>query len=312
MIAFGPVPSRRLGRSLGINNIPAKICSYGCVYCQLGKTIVKSARRKAYYSPDEIYKEVEEKVKEAEEKGVDIDYLTFVPDGEPTLDVKLGKEAEMLGNLGIKLAIITNSSLIWRDDVRSELMNFDYVSMKLDAISEELWKKVDRPHKSLSHEKILEGMLEFAKEFGRKLVTETMLVDAVDYSDEIPRIRDFLGELRPDIAYIGVPTRPPAEEWAKVPDESIVNRAFQEFSKSVNAEYLIGYEGNEFSGTGDPEEDILAITSVHPMREDAVDEFLKKHGKEWKMVEKMVSEGKLIVLEYNEKKYIMRKISSRY
>ncbi len=312
MIAFGPVPSRRLGRSLGINNIPAKICSYGCVYCQLGKTIVKSARRKAYYSPDEIYKEVEEKVKEAEEKGVDIDYLTFVPDGEPTLDMGLGKEAEMLGNLGIKLAIITNSSLIWRDDVRSELMNFDYVSMKLDAISEELWKKVDRPHKSLSHEKILEGMLEFAKEFGRKLVTETMLVDAVDYGDEIPRIRDFLGELRPDIAYIGVPTRPPAVEWAKVPDESIVNRAFQEFSKSVNAEYLIGYEGNEFSGTGDPEEDILAITSVHPMREDAVDEFLKKHGKEWKMVEKMVSEGKLIVLEYNEKKYIMRKISSRY
>lgn len=311
MIAFGPVPSRRLGRSMGINNIPAKICSYGCVYCQLGKTILKSALRKAYYSPDDIYADVEKKVGDAREKEVEIDYLTFVPDGEPTLDINLGKEAEMLKKLGIKLAIITNSSLIWKEDVRSELMNFDYVSMKLDAVSKEIWEKIDRPHKSLSHEKILEGMLRFGDEFDGKLVTETMLVEGMNYGNEFEKIANFLGELKPDAAYIGVPIRPPAERWVKIPDESTINRAFQEFSRAVRTEYLIGYEGNEFSGTGDPEEELLAITSVHPMREDAIDEFLRKHNESWEMIEKMVGEGKLVILEYNRKKYVMRKIASR-
>ncbi len=312
MHVFGPVPSRRLRRSLGINNIPAKICSYGCVYCQLGRTIVKSATRKSYYKPEEIYRDVVEKVKEAEENGIEIDYLTFVPDGEPTLDLNLGKEAEMLGDIGIRIAIITNSSLIWMEDVRSDLLNFDYVSMKLDAVSESLWKTIDRPHESLIHERILNGMMEFRDEFKGRLVTETMLVDGIDYGDEFIRIRDFLRELRPDIAYIGVPTRPPAEEWAKAPDESRINEAFQEFSRVVSTEYLIGYEGNEFSGTGEPEEDILSITSVHPMREDAVEEFLKRHGRDWSMIETMVSEGKLIILDYNGKRYVMRRIASRY
>ncbi len=312
MHVFGPVPSRRLGHSLGINNIPAKICSYGCVYCQLGRTIVKSTTRKSYYSPDEIYRDVAEKVNEAEENGIEIDYLTFVPDGEPTLDSNLGEEAEMLRDIGMKIAIITNSSLIWMEDVRSELLNFDYVSMKLDAVSESLWRTIDRPHESLVHERILNGMMEFRDGFEGRMVTETMLVDGIDYGDELIRIRDFLGELRPDIAYIGVPTRPPAEEWSKALDESTINEAFQEFSKVVSTEYLIGYEGNEFSGTGNPEEDILSITSVHPMREDAVEEFLKRHGRDWSMIETMVSEGKLIILDYNGKRYVMRRIASRY
>ena len=312
MHVFGPVPSRRLGHSLGINNIPAKICSYGCVYCQLGRTIVKSTTRKSYYSPDEIYRDVAEKVNEAEENGIEIDYLTFVPDGEPTLDSNLGEEAEMLRDIGMKIAIITYSSLIWMEDVRSELLNFDYVSMKLDAVSESLWRTIDRPHESLVHERILNGMMEFRDGFEGRMVTETMLVDGIDYGDELIRIRDFLGELRPDIAYIGVPTRPPAEEWSKALDESTINEAFQEFSKVVSTEYLIGYEGNEFSGTGNPEEDILSITSVHPMREDAVEEFLKRHGRDWSMIETMVSEGKLIILDYNGKRYVMRRIASRY
>jgi wyosine [tRNA(Phe)-imidazoG37] synthetase (radical SAM superfamily) len=311
MHTFGPVPSRRLGRSLGINNIPAKICSYGCVYCQLGKTIVKRADRREYYNPEEILRDVEERVESAEKEGIKIDYLTFVPDGEPTLDMNLGEEAKILREIGIPLAIISNSSLIWREDVRNDLMNFDYVSLKLDAISEELWKKIDRPHESLEHEKILEGMLEFRKEFRGMLVTETMLVDAVDYDSEIPRIRDFLKELKPDIAHISVPTRPPAEDWVRVPDEAVVNMAFHEFSKVVRAEYLIGYEGNEFASTGNPEDDILAITSVHPMREEAVNELLKKHGRDWKMIDRMVAEGKLIVLDYDGRRYVMRRIASR-
>ncbi len=313
MIAFGPVPSRRLGRSLGINNIPAKICSYGCVYCQLGRTIVKSAERRAYYDPNEIYEDVRAKVEKAKEEGVEIDYLTFVPDGEPTLDINLGKEREMLTSLGIKTAIITNSSLLWMEDVRSELENFDYISVKLDAVSDELWKEIDRPEEGLSHSRILEGMLELRKKFSGKMVTETMLVDGMDYSEEAVRIAEFLGKLRPDAAYIAVPIRPPAEEWARVPSEHTINAVFQRFHAVLGdrVEYLIGYEGNSFAQTGNPEEDILAITSVHPMRDDAVDEFLRKAGADPSLIERMISEKKLISLQYEGHTYIMRKIASR-
>ena len=117
MITFGPVPSRRLGRSLGINNIPPKICTYSCVYCQLGRTIKMQADRRAFYEPEKVFQDVKNKVEKAKGKGETIDYLTFVPDGEPTLDINLGREIELLRPLGIKVAVISNSSLIWREDV---------------------------------------------------------------------------------------------------------------------------------------------------------------------------------------------------
>ena len=110
MIAFGPVPSRRLGRSLGINHIPPKVCTYACVYCQLGRTIKMQVERGTFYEPEDILKDVRDKVEKSREVGEAIDYLSFVPDGEPTLDVNLGREIELLKPLGIKIAVITNGS----------------------------------------------------------------------------------------------------------------------------------------------------------------------------------------------------------
>ncbi|ASJ01155.1 radical SAM protein [Thermococcus gorgonarius] len=314
MIAFGPVPSRRLGRSLGVNNIPDKVCSFACVYCQIGRTLRMKLERRPFYEPELIFEEVRKKVEEAEERGERTDYITFVPDGEPTLDANLGKEAELLKTLGIPLAILTNSSLIWREDVREDLLKFDFVSLKVDAVSENLWRRVDRPHKSLSLERILEGMLEFRKAFRGKVVTETMLIDGVDYGDEFERIADFLAELKPNVAYIAIPTRPPAEEWVRPAKEEVINRAFQVFAEKLGedrVEYLIGYEGNTFAFTGNVEEDLLSITAVHPMREDAVRELLKKASADWGVVERLLREGKLIELEYNGKRFYMRRLKSR-
>ncbi|ASJ03451.1 radical SAM protein [Thermococcus profundus] len=314
MIAFGPVPSRRLGRSLGVNNIPDKVCSFACVYCQIGKTLRMELERRPFYEPELIFREVKEKVEEALARNERIDYITFVPDGEPTLDINLGKEIDLLRELGIKLAALTNASLIWREDVREDLLKLDFVSLKVDAVSEPLWRKVDRPHKSLSLEEILDGMLEFRKKFKGKVVTETMLVDGVDYGDEFKKIAEFLKELKPDKAYIAIPTRPPAELWVKPAKERVINRAYQVFSEILGeerVEYLIGYEGNAFAFTGNVEEDLLSITSVHPMREDAVREFLKKAKADWSVVEKLLNEGKLIELEYNGKRFYMRKLKSR-
>ena len=132
-LSFGPVPSRRLGRSLGINNIPAKVCSYACVYCQLGKTLHNQIKRTPFYAVDDLVLSAKMRIEATKEKNETIDYLAFVPDGEPTLDIHLGDEIEALHNFGIKIAVISNASLIWREDVREDLCKADWVSLKVDA-----------------------------------------------------------------------------------------------------------------------------------------------------------------------------------
>ena len=314
MKAYGPVPSRRLGKSLGINNIPPKVCTYSCVYCQLGTTIKMQVTREEFYRIGDLLKDVKRKVKEAERNKETIDYLSFVPDGEPTLDVNLGGEIKSLKTLGIKIAVITNASLIWREDVINDLLKADWVSLKVDAISEKIWHKIDRPHKSLKLEEILKGILEFAHIFEGELATETMLIRGINDNDkEIRKIADFLSELKPDKAYISIPTRPPAREEIMPASEEKINMAYQIFSNKLSkklskVEYLIGYEGNAFAFTGNPEDDLLGITSVHPMRAEAVKEFLSKTRSDWNIIERLIEENKLIEMEYLGKKFYMRKL----
>jgi wyosine [tRNA(Phe)-imidazoG37] synthetase (radical SAM superfamily) len=311
VIAFGPVPSRRLGRSVGVNNIPPKVCTYACVYCQLGRTLKMQVERRAFYEPDEIAQAVREKVDKAQEAGEAIDYLTFVPDGEPTLDVNLGREIDLLRPLGVKIAVITNSSLIGCQDVRQDLMKADWVSLKMDAVAEEeAWRQIDRPHGKLRLALILEGALEFAQSYEGTLVTETMLVQGVnDGEDQVRELTDFLARLRPDVAYLSIPTRPPAEPWVRPPGEGALNRAYQDLDGRLDrVEYLIGYEGNAFAFTGDVEEDLLSITAVHPMREDAVGEFLKRADANWPLVRELVGQGKLVEMSHEGHTFYMRKL----
>jgi len=314
-VAFGPVPSRRLGRSLGINNIPPKFCSYSCVYCQVGKTINMTRARRSFYKAEDIFEQVKKKVNETIPRKEPIDYLTFVADGEPTLDINLGNEISLLKQLGIPIAVITNSSLIWQDDTKEDLLEADFVSFKVDTVNEKLWKRINRPHKDLKLNTILEGISDFADEFSGTIVSETMLIDGINYGDEFEKIAEFLKCLkRLDKAYIAIPTRPPTERWITPAKEETVNAAFQVFAEKLGAkklEYLIGYEGNAFSFTGRVEEDLLSITSVHPMREEAVKEFLKKTNASWSIIEKLLLEDKLVELEYSGKIYYMRKLPSR-
>jgi len=313
MIAFGPVPSRRLGQSMGINNIPPKICTYSCVYCQIGRTLNMQVERMEFYKPDEIFQAVEKKVKEAVEKREAVDYLTFVPDGEPTLDINIGREIELLKNLGLKIAVITNSSLIWDEKVRSDCYKTDWISVKIDALTRDIWREIDRPHGSLKLEKILDGLSEFARRFKGEMTTETMLIQGInDNIEQIEKISDFIAGLKPVRSYIAIPTRPPAEKWVKPPAENVINMAVQIFKeKEIPTEYLIGYEGNAFAFTGNVEEDLLSITSVHPMREDQVREFLDKAEKDWTVIQKLISQDKLIESEYKNKKFYTRKLHWR-
>jgi wyosine [tRNA(Phe)-imidazoG37] synthetase (radical SAM superfamily) len=267
------------------------------------------AERKTFYQPEEISQRVKEKVRQAEEKGEPVDFLSFVPDGEPTLDINLGKEIELVKSLGIRTAVLTNASLLWHEDVRQDLTKADWVSLKVDTVSEGTWNRINRPHKLLDFETILEGMLEFADTYEGTLAIESMLVQGInDNAGEIERLVDFAAELNPDIAYLAIPTRPPAVKTVTAASEQFVNMAYQIFSNRLSrVECLTGYEGNAFAFTGNARDDLLSITSVHPMREDAVGEFLTRAGAGLDVIEDLLGSRNLVQLEHQGKKFYIRK-----
>lgn len=310
MKTFGPVPSRRLGRSVGINNIPPKSCTYSCVYCQLGRTKKMTAERQDFYPPEDIQKSVEERINSADRRGEPIDYLTFVPDGEPTLDIYLGKVMESIRPLGKKIAVITNSSLIGNESVRDNLKKADWVSVKIDSTDEDIWRRINRPNRSLSLKTILDGIQAFDQKFRGQLVTETLLVrDLNDSEESVHHVADFIKTLSPEMSYLSIPVRPPAEPWVQPPTEEALIRAYHIFSSELkNVEYLIGYEGNAFAFTGDVEQDLLNITAVHPMREDAVNAFLEKAGSDWSPVDQLIEQGKMVRKAFQNNTFYARKI----
>ncbi len=312
MMTFGPIPSRRLGRSLGINNIPPKICSYACVYCQLGRTPHMSIKRQHFYRPEILADRVRIRVEEVRAAGETIDYLCFVPDGEPTLDLNLGHEIELLRPLGVDIGVITNASLIWREDVRADLMGADWVSLKIDAVSEAVWRRVDRPHGKLELASILEGILIFAESFRGRLVTETMLVEGLNDGElALGDLARFLERLQPEIAYLSVPTRPPAEPGVKAPDEAGITRAWSILSNRLRTvECLTGSEGDAFFSTGRIEEDLLSITSVHPMRLESVRVLLTQSGADWSVVQDLVDQGHLVQTEFGGETFFVRRLAS--
>jgi wyosine [tRNA(Phe)-imidazoG37] synthetase (radical SAM superfamily) len=274
-----------------------------------------TCERRTFYKPEDVVTVVKRKIDKASLINETVDYLTFVPDGEPTLDINLGKEIVLLKNTGLRVAVLTNASLIWRRDVREDLQKANVVSLKVDAVNQNIWRKINRPHRDLKLDIILEGMTEFAKEFQGTIITETMLIGNVNYGDGLDKIVEFLGNLEKlNRAYIAVPTRPPTENWVTPPKEDTIIAAFQVLSEKLGVdrvEYLIGYEGDAFAFTGRVEEDLLGITAVHPMREAAIMEFLKKAHVDWEVVERLLKEGKLVALEYEGNRYYVRKLKQK-
>ena len=310
--AYGPVPSRRLGKSLGINNIPAKVCSYACIYCQVGKTSRLSIDCDSFYDPSAIVEAVKRRIDAAQSAAERIDFLTFVPDGEPTLDRHLIDALALLKSAGVPLGIITNGSLAWRDEVRAALSMADWVSLKIDAVDESVWRRINRPHKILRLGMVLDGVLRFARAFTGCLVTETMLVKGVNDRPEILEATSaFLAEVHPRTAYLSVPSRPPAEKWVRAPDEETLNRAYHQFTEhALPVEYLIGYEGNAFAFTGDVEKDLLGITAVQPMRREAVEILLSRAGASWEVVDRLVAGGALVEAQHAGHRFYLRKLSA--
>jgi wyosine [tRNA(Phe)-imidazoG37] synthetase (radical SAM superfamily) len=296
-----------------VNNIPPKQCSYSCAYCQVGRTRHLLAERRSFYEPQDILAETQTRLNFLRAAGEKVEYLSFVPDGEPTLDSGLGRSIELLRTLEVPVAVISNASLIDSGEVRRELGWADWVSLKLDAASELPWRRVNRPHRSLRLPALLEGMLAFAAEFKGRLVTETMLVAGVnDSPEQLSETADFLRRVRPAVAYLSVPIRPPAESWVKMPKPDGVLQAYQLFSgQGLAVELLTGSEGDVFSGSGLAEEDLKAITAVHPMRRQAVEALLSKSGAGWSVVRTLLDQGQLVETQYQGETFYVRRFPRR-
>jgi wyosine [tRNA(Phe)-imidazoG37] synthetase (radical SAM superfamily) len=308
MISFGPVPSRRLGKSLGINNIPSKkVCSYSCIYCQVGVTKEFSIAREQFYEPEIIFNVVQkhlEKLKEADKP----DYLTFVSNGEPTIDINLGKSIKRLKELHIPIAVITNGSLLTNKKVRDDLHLADWISVKIEANDKTIWKAVNRPSEWIDFEKHNKGFLQFSSEYKGKLITETMLVQGVNDSPAIlKQTARLISQINPYIAYISVPTRPPTLSRVKAPDELVINEAYQVFSeKELKVELLLGFEGTNAGFTGNAIEDIINICSVHPIREDTMKELLVNDNADTSILNSLMVGKYVRRVQYNSKYFYIR------
>jgi wyosine [tRNA(Phe)-imidazoG37] synthetase (radical SAM superfamily) len=269
----------------------------------------RAVEPRAFYSAANIAEEVTVQVEQVRARGEVIDYLTFVPDGEPTLDANLGESIRLLMPLGIKVAVISNGSLLWRPEVREALGQADWVSVKVDAATEPTWRRVNRPHPSLDLATVQDGIDRFAGQFNGDLVSETMLIDAVnDTPESIEAVGRFLRDIEVDIAYLAIPTRPTPYPAITAPGEESVNWAYQRLAEYVaHVEYLIGYEGDEFASSGDPSTDLLAITAVHPMRASAVRALLARAGAPWDVVDDLITQGALTEVTYRDEHYYLRR-----
>jgi len=207
---FGPVPSRRLGRSLGVDLVPFKTCTYDCIYCQLGRTPQKTVERKEWVPLEDVLKELRSRLSSQP------DYITLSGSGEPTLSLRLG---ELISNIqamtDVPVAVLTNGSLLWREDVRRDLRNADVVIPSLDAGDPAVFRAVNRPHEQISFNKMLDGLIDFRQEFQGQYWLEVFLLDGYTAMEaELAKMASCVDLIRPDRIQINTVTRPPAEGFA--------------------------------------------------------------------------------------------------
>jgi len=264
---FGPVPSRRLGQSLGIDTIPLKTCNWNCVYCQLGRTVPLTNERHAYVPREDVLNEVKSAL--ATHQPGEIDWITFVGSGEPTLHSDTGwliRAVKALTN--IPVAIITNGALLYLPEVRAELSAADAVLPSLDAGNLNLYRQINRPHPEVTFERLVDGLVAFRKEYQGKLWVEVMLVQGLnDNETALQEIATVLKRVQPDEVHIVQPTRPPVETWVQPPDEEGLLRARAILGQVASV--LHPTSGNfDLSGYDSIVDAVVAIITRHPMRED--------------------------------------------
>ena len=272
---FGPVPSRRLGQSLGIDTIPLKTCNWNCVYCQLGRSLPVTNQRSEYVPARDLLLEAEQVL--GSYRNGEIDWVTFVGSGEPTLHSRLGEIIRSIKKItSLPVAVITNGSLLYLPEVRQELSIADAVLPTLDAGTAELYRKINRPHPEITFQRLVDGLIAFRKEYQGKLWVEVMLVHGLnDSTQALEKISEILQKVKPDAVHINLPTRPPVETWVQATNEEGLMRAMSIFGNI--AEVVHPAEGSfDLSGYKNIAEAIIGIITRHPMRQDELERTLAR------------------------------------
>jgi wyosine [tRNA(Phe)-imidazoG37] synthetase (radical SAM superfamily) len=265
---FGPVPSRRLGRSLGVDPVPLKTCNWNCVYCQLGRSVPMVSERREYAPTEDILAEISDALAR---RGGEVDWITFAGSGEPLLHTGIGALMEGVKKMTkIPVAVLTNGSFLDLAEVRDALLPADAVLPSIDAGSAELFKKIDRPLPGFSFERHVAGLVEFRSAYRGAFWPEVVLVKGINDTEKaLEDIAAVLLSMRPDVVHINVPTRPPAETWVEPPDDEGLMRAAAILGRV--APVIVPGEANvETGGFESLAEAIVEIVSRHPMREEEI------------------------------------------
>jgi wyosine [tRNA(Phe)-imidazoG37] synthetase (radical SAM superfamily) len=299
---YGPVPSRRLGRSLGVDLVPKKICTYDCIYCQIGRTTLCTIDRKEYVPARSILRDVKQSLQDWGDK---IDYIAISGSGEPTLNTAIKKVIQGIKKMtAIPVAVITNSSLLLLEEVRQALQAADVIMPSLDAVTPAVFQTINRPHPSLEIEQIIQGLAAFRGEYKGLLWLEILLCRGVnDAGEELERMQEAIRIIRPDKVQLNTVVRPGAEDYAAAlsPDrlEQIKN------ALGADAEIIAEFEEDRhLIPSKDIEEKVIRIIKRRPETPDDLAKALGLHDLEIaKILEKLAKEGKATYRVFNQRVY---------
>jgi wyosine [tRNA(Phe)-imidazoG37] synthetase (radical SAM superfamily) len=278
-MVYGPVPSRRLGISLGVDIVSFKTCSYDCIYCQLGKTTDHAVDRKSFVPIDSVLKQIKEVV----DQNSDMDYITFSGSGEPTLNRDIGEMIRRIKEFTvIPVAVLTNGSLLWQKQVQKDISPADLVVPSIDAVSEEVFQKVNRPVEGLSMKRILGGIKEFCEGFKGKVFLEIMLVKGLNDSEkEIRKINEFVRELKAEKVQLNTVVRPPADSSARPVEKIRLAQIKSNFDPRLMVEVVEGFDrATSKAYHKDLEKAITELLKRRPTRKDEMATSLGVHPNE--------------------------------
>jgi wyosine [tRNA(Phe)-imidazoG37] synthetase (radical SAM superfamily) len=267
---YGPVPSRRMGLSLGISPIPKKTCNYSCVYCQLGRTDKMTNRRQMFFDSEAILSEFDQSIASISK----YDVVTLVGEGEPTLYLGLYQLIKGIKERTDKpVALITNGALLYDEDVVKALNLADIVLPTFDATDESLFSAINRPHGSLTFELVNEGLKKFSHQYPGELWLEMMFLEGINDSEEnLMKYREMLKEISYERLYLNTPVRPPAEDHIKPVSSDFMAHASEVLGGiSIDLLSSVGF----FSHIKDDYQAILSIIKRHPMHQFEIESFLE-------------------------------------
>lgn len=260
---YGPVPSRRLGFSLGLDLLPSKTCSFNCLYCQLGLSKKKTVRRFSFIKILKLKKELKEIIG----KNPKIDYITIAGSGEPTLHKGLDKIIAVIRRITknkYKIAVVTNSSLLYRKEVRDELGKADLILPSLDAATDKTFLKINRPFKTITLKKTINGLIQLRKEFKGKIWLEIMLISGInDSKKEIDKFKEILDKIKPDKIQLNLPIRPAGVKLS-LPSQRKVKSIERAFGKTAKGVVKFSLNKSRGKAYGNLKKNILKFLKVRP------------------------------------------------